>query len=396
MATVRHTYDRKCRLRPVSVTLEQDGTPGIRAQFFYSSLMPIDEPRSTGAQSSGSDRKYNKKKLRPFGPGDNNSLERTWLSLKSDDCRSEHEKLRETRGRHELTKESEERRQTLIRRIAAKHLSCYKGPYSAKDEAASANDNRGDNLEAPARGENEGLHQDVLMALQQNFCALARQLHQQLSMESILHDVNETIGHMKGVCETDKGQVFGDCVSPQPAAPNCPPGPISNYSFEGTKVLENEEEGARNSELRSPGRQSRVETSQLSEVHPVRTRQAGGATQNYPESRNSESTQAYDVSSGISASPLPCSLCQDQPRELSQAPIDSERLASSQREAKSFARERQPYGIPEIEISSTNSDLVVGLSRLHQVSLSALQMKPIYWSPVNDIAAVMRATWFYR
>ncbi|KAK0741668.1 DDHD domain-containing protein [Apiosordaria backusii] len=30
------------------------------------------------------------------------------------------------------------------------------------------------------------------------------------------------------------------------------------------------------------------------------------------------------------------------------------------------------------------------------VSLPVLQMKPIYWSPVNDIATVVRATWFYR
>jgi hypothetical protein len=30
------------------------------------------------------------------------------------------------------------------------------------------------------------------------------------------------------------------------------------------------------------------------------------------------------------------------------------------------------------------------------VSLPVLQMKPIYWSPVNDMSIVMRATWFYR
>ncbi|KAF4413677.1 putative phospholipase [Colletotrichum fructicola] len=41
-------------------------------------------------------------------------------------------------------------------------------------------------------------------------------------------------------------------------------------------------------------------------------------------------------------------------------------------------------------------DVVVGVSRLHMVSIPALQMKPIYWSPVNDIAVVLRATWFYR
>ena len=41
-------------------------------------------------------------------------------------------------------------------------------------------------------------------------------------------------------------------------------------------------------------------------------------------------------------------------------------------------------------------EVPVGISRLHLVSLPVLQMKPIYWSPVNDIATVLRATWFYR
>ena len=38
----------------------------------------------------------------------------------------------------------------------------------------------------------------------------------------------------------------------------------------------------------------------------------------------------------------------------------------------------------------------VGVSRLHNVVMPNLQMEPIYWSPVNDLAGVVRATWFYR
>lgn len=48
--------------------------------------------------------------------------------------------------------------------------------------------------------------------------------------------------------------------------------------------------------------------------------------------------------------------------------------------------------VPEEE----DTDVVVGLARLHKVSLHTLQMKPIYWSPVNDIAIVTRGTWFYK
>ncbi|CAL3962516.1 unnamed protein product [Diplocarpon coronariae] len=42
------------------------------------------------------------------------------------------------------------------------------------------------------------------------------------------------------------------------------------------------------------------------------------------------------------------------------------------------------------------ADVPVGISRLHLVKLPALQLQPIYWSPVHDIAAVTRGTWFYK
>ncbi|KAI9731401.1 MAG: hypothetical protein M1834_005307 [Cirrosporium novae-zelandiae] len=38
----------------------------------------------------------------------------------------------------------------------------------------------------------------------------------------------------------------------------------------------------------------------------------------------------------------------------------------------------------------------VGASRLHLVELPDLLMKPIYWSPVHDISSVIRGTWFYK
>lgn len=41
-------------------------------------------------------------------------------------------------------------------------------------------------------------------------------------------------------------------------------------------------------------------------------------------------------------------------------------------------------------------EVPVGISRLHLVRLPNLQMKPIYWLPVNDMGSVTRGTWFYR
>ncbi|KAI9821934.1 MAG: hypothetical protein M1827_002516 [Pycnora praestabilis] len=38
----------------------------------------------------------------------------------------------------------------------------------------------------------------------------------------------------------------------------------------------------------------------------------------------------------------------------------------------------------------------VGISRLHLVELPDMRMAPIYWSPVHDISSVIRGTWFYK
>lgn len=51
------------------------------------------------------------------------------------------------------------------------------------------------------------------------------------------------------------------------------------------------------------------------------------------------------------------------------------------------------------EVSSTPNDKVyvpVGTARLHLVEVPDLVMNPIYWSPINDTSHVIRATWFYK
>ena len=51
------------------------------------------------------------------------------------------------------------------------------------------------------------------------------------------------------------------------------------------------------------------------------------------------------------------------------------------------------------QVSSTAIDKVyvpVGTARLHLVEVPDLVMNPIYWSPINDTSDVIRATWFYK
>jgi len=55
--------------------------------------------------------------------------------------------------------------------------------------------------------------------------------------------------------------------------------------------------------------------------------------------------------------------------------------------------------VEDVERAATparSAVIPVGNLRLHQIILPDLKMEPIYWKPVNDIAPVMRATWFYE
>lgn len=58
--------------------------------------------------------------------------------------------------------------------------------------------------------------------------------------------------------------------------------------------------------------------------------------------------------------------------------------------------EETPQRPDSSEFSEPTEKVPVGISRLHSVVMPQLQMEPIYWRPVNDIAPVVRATWFYK
>lgn len=106
---------------------------------------------------------------------------------------------------------------------------------------------------------------------------------------------------------------------------------------------------------------------------------------------------------GISGKPFvrvgtPDTTIFSQPSSLSNAVTLSSTLAQreEQRASLSSSDTAQPSRQQDKQTRKSYVDVPVGVSRLHEVTLPALQMKPIYWSPVNDMATVLRATWFYR
>lgn len=65
-------------------------------------------------------------------------------------------------------------------------------------------------------------------------------------------------------------------------------------------------------------------------------------------------------------------------------------------EDPSHLAEHSPAPQARSQESGPTAKVAVGISRLHQVEMPELRMTPIYWTPVNDTAQVIRGTWFYK
>jgi hypothetical protein len=84
MSQTPHTYGPTCHFSQTvgsSGSSDNDDIPRLKAQFFYSSAFPIDDPLSAVPIRNTSDPKTAKYPPRPFSAYDNNALEEAWLGL---------------------------------------------------------------------------------------------------------------------------------------------------------------------------------------------------------------------------------------------------------------------------------------------------------------------------
>ncbi|KAB2577404.1 putative phospholipase [Lasiodiplodia theobromae] len=84
------------------------------------------------------------------------------------------------------------------------------------------------------------------------------------------------------------------------------------------------------------------------------------------------------------------------PRPLIQPHADSYDWADDDGLAMPSPRSSKRDSKVEPKVSGPSARVPVGVSRLHEVVMPHLQMDPIYWSPLNDVAPVIRGTWFYK
>lgn len=394
-----HTYGAKCRLAPVTRVDREDEMPPVEAQFFYSSVIPIDDPLSTSSATGPPESRSAKGQLRPFARGDNNALEKGWLSLMSDDDQRAHEDVRrgqplDARSLHT----NSDKLASLIHGIASTHWDRHRSKYQPQDLSMSSH---GALPTTPIPACCSELVVDVSEELANTFCALVRKQMPALSLDEVMHQVVLALGRLKEEAANiheGRPSTVDTTTSRSRAGSNANPiaHPISRI-FKTT-----ESRGATSRNQGTPPLNSGIDIKShaLSASHPKtrspRTQTPTGSPaltrppvlddgiSGKPFVRVGTPDSYPDTLLPRADSPLPGGTLHEDPHDVV-GRRDSE-AGTTEMTGIAIGGKHRPDAV----------DIAVGVSRLHMVSLPTLQMKPIYWSPVNDVAVVMRATWFYR
>ncbi|KAI5923838.1 DDHD domain-containing protein [Camillea tinctor] len=393
-----HNFGPKCRLAPVSspFSAEQlDHIPPVKAQYFYSSPIPIDDPLSTSTIAATTDPKSARSSLQPFSPSDNNALEKAWLSLASDEYRRNHTQARRNRSPSPSLAEANAKKLSAItHNLAVQHAEKHARDGPPRDIVPPVGESLPVTDSALSLCCSE-LLVDVGVAIRASFCAVARRRQHVLNRESVAEAV---MAEMK-ILRTDPST---SAVENRERSSSVVLGHPRTESL--VKSYTEQKSGSRPS---STGGSVEARSRQSS-----RARSQTQATAHASPVEISASAPAFTRSSladdGITGTPFvrvgtpetqilspPSSLPLNTSSSLNTKATDERK----QYEIKSVAPfDEIPSPRPEAkrEFSGSSIDIPVGVSRLHEVSLPALQMKPIYWSPVNDLSTVLRATWFYR
>jgi hypothetical protein len=378
MSVEAHNFGAKCRLAPVNRPEKDDGMPAIEAQFFYSSVIPIDDPLSTGSIIGGSDAKSPKGQLRPFPIGDNNALEKAWLRLTTEKDRQRHkDALSGTRYNSLGIEVNAEKRSILVGRVASKHWNIHRNSYKPQDVTISVDDAL---PSTPAPACCAQLLPDVCEELQDDFCSLIRKSDPYLSPELVSQEVAVALEQMR----RSSLQTLSESVDLSGNLSSSPPS-MGSVKTIATSSFPPETKGrTRSTSLMDSSPRARTPTNNT--IHPRLPITDDGISGKPFVRVGDPDIKTENVSMSL-------------PRVGFTTPRFADHNYAARPEAPTspIAQTTQKATIDKkAEHIRHSEEVAVGISKLHMVSLPKLQMKPIYWSPVNDVAAVMRGTWFYK
>lgn len=397
MAPSDHTYGPTCHLaRAVAFSgiKGNNDAPPLRTQFFYSSPLPIDDPLTPVPPPSG-DVRTAKHPPRPFSTYDNNSLEEAWLGLSSQKCKASHRKLSPSPIRAETGLE-EQQVQAVIKEIAARHLSRHDREHVKEITTCSAA--RKNNSGKPKPGEKsflkrkptpccDDLEKDIKQEQHKKLAGTSFKKGNKEEYEVLLCEVLAEMERRKKKNAEKETLHCGHDTYSKTLENARTDGPSENeYHTQNANPFcctDNEHSG---SGANSPYKNGKGKEYFSDSDH---SRPATGAA---PNEDTGVTGLPFERAPSRTGSPKPLhTINEDRPESPAFGEDDccddvnqdgNERVHIQRCKAK--------------KMSKHAAEIPVGISRLHLVELPALQMKPIYWSPVHDIAAVTRGTWFYR
>ncbi|KAB5585389.1 DDHD domain-containing protein [Coniochaeta sp. 2T2.1] len=373
-----HNLGPACRLAPVTPPAPDgalEGIPPLKAHFFYSSPIPLDDPFSTATIVGAADSKSHRTPLRPFSPGDNNALENAWLALGSDSCRKNHANARRDRSPSpSLSHENAAKLEGIMHRLVAKHR--IKHEREGQD-ATLIRDTPAVLPDSTVPVCCSELLIDAPAELRNEFCALVRKRQRALDHDIVIQGVMSRLGQSwLNAMPTETSQAAGDAPS----------------SIAAQKTYaEGRNDRSRAASVAVPGANP--------SLAPLPSVEAAKAAQIRPPIHDDGISGMPFVRVGEETTPQGCPMG-SLPNSSSVAWERSPPTVVSSEDGQSLQNTQLGHdahtGSRVSPVVEESKDIPVGVSRLHKVSLPILQLKPIYWSPVNDISIVIRSTWFYR
>ncbi|KAL1955465.1 hypothetical protein VTO42DRAFT_8559 [Malbranchea cinnamomea] len=349
MTSQLHTYGPTCLLyEPESQPSTcQDPNiipppPPVRAQFFYISPFPVDDPLSPlPTPSSSSATSQAKLPPRPFSARDNIALEEAWQSLRK--------KVGELKARRRV--------------IPGSHS--YRQHSRGSNANASRQGRRSDDIdsEIPALAEFQGSTSDF-----------SRETSPPRSLRGGVVGKNDSRGDGRVPAAIDVDDIAQKRRSmPIPRTSKSP----KHYR---TSSPGGEEGGSHVETGPSTPRTGQHSTNTSVSGSPFIRAPIRHKRTPLSDSRISKSDQ------GLTA-PSP---------ERPVSPSLTDKMLSKDHALERNKQQSRSRSSSEAMENEIEASVTVGASRLHQVELPKLQMKPIYWSPLHDVAPVLRATWFYK
>ncbi|KAI4205697.1 MAG: hypothetical protein LQ350_000194 [Teloschistes chrysophthalmus] len=364
LSTTAHTYGPDCSLQPDSNTFTRRASaasidaPLIRAHFFYSSPLPIDDPLSPVPPPSNKPAAVSRVPPKPFSVADNRALEEAWQSLEKAKIERHHAKNSRSRSKRDRSSR------------ATDTIHSEAEPFATLDELKEK-DNEGAHKHSPG---------DPHLVLCDNPAHIPFDSAMPVGTDEIGRDEFDAgipqahrtpfHKHDKAVQEADlePGSPSSGRMSlhlKRPAADTPYGSSPSERDTTGTPFLRVA------SRLRSRSRPRKTSPNEAQEHGPNTANEAG----DHPDVQLAESdpqSEGPDATTMEGDTDFGCSVHQSDA-------LNRDRRLSRRR-----------------KVVDDQVTVPVGISRLHLVEMPALKMGPIYWDPVHDISSVVRGTWFYK